>query len=344
MQNTEKVNHNEFLERKAKLRMCSLKKLKKYNLNFCHEFNGKHLLNSAGNEDLKFLERLLQAGIDVNYKNDKGFNAAYYIKNSHDPYHHLKLLIKYGIDINSNQHNLLTYISEKYGYLDDDSHEELTKIQLLLLSKNIDLINPKKETNEQINILAALTPEVLKYLLHYKNIPIFDIKDSLGHNVLHPIMSSFVYNGYSFFNLEKILKMMKPEQINNINQFGENVLWNVSSDKSNKIGLLQKYGLNIHLKDNEGRSILECSCTTFNYPLAKTLIAYGVNLSEQCAMNTCNQSKEKIKKDNGWDEEYYELMLLQAKKQKSDYEKKEINNLFTNNDNEIYPTLSRKRI
>lgn len=141
MEQLEKLDDDKILEFVKKIKNHSVRKLKKMNLKLCSSRTGFSLLNFAL-DDLSFMERLLKAGININHKDSRELNIAYHVYDSKNPCDTLKLLMHYGVDLKPVKNkNPLQHISKYYDISSANDEKELTRLQLLLLSHNPELIN-----------------------------------------------------------------------------------------------------------------------------------------------------------------------------------------------------------
>jgi len=331
-----------------KIKNYSVRKLKKTNLNICSTRTGFSLLNFAL-DDLPFMERLLNAGADINHKDSRELNIAYHVYDSKKPCDALKLIIHYGVDLKPTKNrNPLQHISKCYDLSSVEDEKELTRLQLLLLSHNLDLINPQPSSNEaefnynKLTILAGLMPDVLYYLIHYKNEDILDIKDGGDEGLLFHISDSPAYN-YSELALArfgKVIDKLFYNGINIVNDEEENLFWGLCQDED-KIKFLKSRGLDINHKNKWGLGVLESRQIAFNDSLAEYLVENGAKFSIEAAQNICKLPQHEVEKLYLWDTEVYKVMLPLAQKQFIAYEKEELSKSLDKSLEQITPRKNR---
>lgn len=348
MEQLEKWDDDKILEFVKKIKNHSVRKLKKTNLNICSTRTGFSLLNFAL-DDLSFMERLLKAGININHKDSRELNIAYHVYDSKNPCDTLKLLMHYGVDLKPVKNkNPLQHISKYYDISSANDEKELTRLQLLLLSHNPELINPQPSSNEaefnhnKLTILAGLMPDVLYYLIHYKNEDILDIKDGCDEGLLFHISDSPAYN-YSELALArfgKVIDKLFYKDINLLNDEGENLFWGLCQDEE-KVKFLKSRGLDINHKNKWGLGVLESRPIAFNDSLAEYLVSNGAQFSIEATQKICSLPQHEVEKLYLWDSDVYNIMLPLAQKQFIAYEKEELSKSLNKSVERVAPRKNR---
>lgn len=348
MEQLEKWEDDKILEFVKKIKNYSVRKLKKMDLKVFSSRTGFSLLNFAF-DDLSFMERLLKAGININHKDSRELNIAYHVYESKNPCDALKLLMRYEVDLKPVKNkNPLQHISKCYDISSVDDEKELTRLQLLLLSHNPELINPQPSSNEaefnynKLTILASLMPDVLYYLVHYKNEDILDIKDGGNEGLLFHISDSQAYN-YSELALArfgKVIDKLFYKDINLLNDEGENLFWGLCQSED-KIKFLKSRGLDINQKNKWGLGVLESRPIAFNDSLAEYLVANGAQFSIEATQKICNLPQHEVEKLYLWDTDVYKIMLPLAQKQFIAYEKEELSKSLNESVEQVTPRKNR---
>lgn len=239
------------------------KSLENVNLNICEKETQRHLFFYFNN-DINKMEYLLKKGLDPN-SIDFHFNVKY-LQESKKPFEILKLLHSYGMDI-SWKSSIISYISRNFTLKNKKDEENLTNIQIYLLSndcsyiekhiKNVDKGNINNISND---ILTNLTPDALNYLIKEKKYNLFNHEvDNNGNKLLY----SFIYftniykNNYDNYSLFKeLMNIIPDEALNSVNKNGETALWFEYKD-INRFRLLVSRGINIEIKNKKGKNVLD---------------------------------------------------------------------------------------
>lgn len=333
MNHIEQTDIAVLMELKEKIKNYSLKKLKKIGnkLNVISNDTGVNLLFLVI-DDLPFMERLIQAGVDINCINLKGHNLTDIALESKQPYKTMKLLCKYNINLQQEGMNILLKVGKILPCDNEEELHELSKVQLLILSTNINtLLKPPVDKNshegyEQLRILSSLTPDSLRYLKNYRNIDILKINDAAEQNLLFYLIDSpiYKYHDISFKMLDKLLKMMTKEEVNSLNSEQDNILWEISSYEEEQLSIFKKNGLDFKHINKYGQSALESSYCIYDYEMAEKFLQHGVELGQECIHKVLSENEEEIKQYYKWDERTYQLLFSLAHKQHSTQQKKEI--------------------
>ena len=329
MTNIIKLNHEDFFSLLEKIKHYSVEKIKSMDINNIQDWNGSNLL--FYNFDLELAGKLILAGIDINHKNNNGFNAAYFSMNGKNSFKTLELLIKNGIDIFSKKNNILIHLFKDMVCSNKEEEIEFSKIQILLLSKNKELLTPAREGEFKYylehNILSLLTPDTIHYLIYDEKIDLISKKDNDGNNFLFNIINSYMYAGSygRTIMFEKILKMMTRDEINCVNHCKENVLWRFKIDDCEKIELLKKYSLNFKQLDINNESVLEKNkANQEGHKLNLLLLKYGAELTEKCVIDILSTEPDLFKQRKRWNLEHYDSIFDIAKQQFALCEKEKI--------------------
>lgn len=236
---------------------------KNINLNICEKNSKRHLFFYLNN-DINKMEDLLKKGLDPN-SIDFNFNIKY-LQESKNPFKILKLLHSYGMDI-SWKSSIMYYISKNFILRNKKDEEDLTNIQIYLLNNDSDYIEKHIKNVDKGNInnisndiLVNLTPSALNYLIKEKKYNLFNHEvDYIGNKLLF----SFVYfsniykNNYDNYSLFKeLMNIIPDEALNSVNKDGKTVLWFELED-INRFRILVSRGVNIEIKNNEGKNVLE---------------------------------------------------------------------------------------
>lgn len=309
-----RISDDEFFKFRHKIKSYSVKELKKINLNYYNTSSGAELLHTSMYQP-ELLKKLVQAGININHKDDHGFNAAYHISICDTPYENLKFLIENGIDISNNsEHNLLHHLSRQYTVYSKEEEDTLSKIQLLLISKNRNLIHIEGGYG-----LSLLTPDTLRYLKNYQNIDIFNIKYPAGENVLFEIIHSDLYKtSYAEdMMLPRLLNLMNINEINHISYRHKNVAFYCNDIE--QVHLLKKYGLNFSHTDNKGQGLLELNEQSSE--ITEAFIEYGAKLAQKTYIDIATMDKNEFINLYNWRESYYDIIKPLGLQQYASYEK-----------------------
>lgn len=326
-----RISDEEFFKFREKIKNYSVKELKKIHLNYCNTSSGASLLHTSMYQP-DMLKKLVQAGIDINHKDDHGLNAAYHIFPGHTPYENLKFLIESGIDIShTHNHNLLHDLSRQYAVNDKEQEDTLTKIQILLIMKNRNLSNLEGGYG-----VSLLTPDTLRYLKNYQNVDIFRRKYPAGENVLREVVASELYNNTYGKNImfERLLNLMTKEEINNVSYRQKNVAF--YCDQVEHIYMLKKHGLNFAYKDQSGKGILE-KRNSDSISVLVALIECGADLAEETYIDVAKLDHETFLEKYDWTLAYYDFIRPLALEQYAIYER----NYFSQNLETIKPVIGK---
>lgn len=303
----------------------SLEDLIKIDVNL-PKYEGQNLLFFAirYSKDKDFAERVIKAGIKLDYVDNNNLSIACHLAESSFLFEHCKLLYKHGAELQNlnlnNFHNVtvLDYLMMNFVINNKHDEDELVKTQIFLLENQPDIIRYQEKV---LHNLSLLMPQSLQYLID-KGIPVFDITDILGNNILVQLFH------YSTFNkiykdetrLSSLLSMMTPKQVNHTNNRQENILWQIYEGNLDYVHLLKQYGLDMNHLNINGKGILETRCKNSEI-LTKFCIENGATLRNSVMDNFIKLSKEEFMYKYKWDSEHYQLMTPFIKQKKALEEK-----------------------
>lgn len=320
---------DDFYELKQK----TINELAALELNNFYDIQNVSLLHfTVISEEYYFLKAILEAGIDVNQKDYHGFNVAYHLYKSRQPYKIFQLLLDNGLHIDHNEkYDLLFHIKPDLRFATKQTISEFSQMQIFLLEQEKDFINriSQKEDffdEQDLKTLAALLPDTINYLLKEKNIDVFSIVNILGNNLISYIITEEEFNAYSNLDVfENILMLMSYEQINHTNKNNENLLWQISDLYDNKISLLKKYNLDFNHRNNNRFGVLETHCK-HAVKLAERFYEEGTLLGKPILIDLLQLSAEEVCHKHKIKDKSYSFFFNIAKKQYADIEKEEIQN------------------
>lgn len=345
-----RISYNEMMELKEKIKGLSLKKLKKTDLCFTDDFTENNLLAYCmEDKDLPLLTKLLECGVSPNHNNIHGNNMGFELITADSKLKKLHLYVKYGLDLtsqNNSGQNILNYINGSHECQKYYDIIELTKIQIYLLSKDINLmINEYAEHfSTEMKSLSGLTPLTLRYLQRYKGYDNlleneFNNQNPLLFVVLDDFSNLWNSGSYQSDGVKLFLDMLDMcYNINIVNKRNENALFyltkvnGLNPDYLNNHKLvvekLIKKGINVNIKNGGGIKILDYEIPL---PLVDTLLENGSTLSKEVAYKIKNEKKEITVVDLSWSNRYYNKMNQQAIIQIAEYEKEEISKIVNSN-------------
>ena len=347
-----KISYDEIMKFKENIKDLSLKKLKKIDLNFTDDFTENNLLAYCmEDKDLPLLIKLLECGVSPNHNNIHGNNMGFELITADSKLERLQLYVRYGLDLtlkNNSGQNILNYINGSHECQQYYDIIELTKIQVYLLSKNINLMFNEyaEHFSSEIKSLSGLTPLTLKYLQRYKGYN--NLLENEFNNccpLLFVALDDFsnLWNSGSSqsYGVKLFLDMLNMcENINIVNSRNENALFyltkvnGLSPDYLDNHKLvvkkLIKKGIDVNRNNNNGMQILDYQIPL---PLVETLLENGSKLSKEVAYKVRNEKKETAIVDLGWSSKYYNRMSQQAILQIAEYEKEEISKIINSESN-----------
>lgn len=346
-----KISYDEIMKFKENIKALSLKKLKKIDLNFTDDFTENNLLAYCmEDKDLPLLIKLLECGLSPNHNNRHGNNMGFELITADSKLKRLQLYVKYGLDLtlkNNSGQNILSYMNGSHESQQYYDIIELTKIQVYLLSKDINLMFNEyaEHFSSEIKSLSGLTPLTLKYLQRYKGYNNlleneFNNRCPLLFVALDDFSNLWNSGSSQSYGVKLFLDMLDMcENINIVNSRNENALFyltkvnGLSPDYLDNHKLvvkkLIKKGIDVNRKNNNGMQILDYQIPL---PLVETLLENGSKLSKEVAYKVRNEKKEIAMNDLQWNNKYYDIMSEQAIIQIAEYEKEEINKIINCND------------
>lgn len=346
-----KISYAEIMKFKDNIKDLSLKKLKKIDLSFTNDFTENNLLAYCmEDKDLPLLIKLLECGVSPNHNNIHGNNMGFELISADSKLKKLQLYVKYGLDLtsmNNSGQNILSYINSSHECQQYYDIIELTKIQVYLLSKNINLMFNEyaEHFSSEIKSLSGLTPLTLKYLQRYKGYNNLLENEFNNHcPLLFVVLDDFsnLWNSGSTqsYGTRMFLDMLDMcNNINIVNNKNENALFYLTKvsglnpdyldNHKLVVEKLIKKGIDVNRKKNNGMQILDYQIPL---PLVETLLENGSKLSKEVAYKVKNEKKEIAMTDLQWNNKYYNMMSQQAIIQIAEYEKEEISKIVNCDD------------
>jgi len=324
---------DDFYELKQK----TINELAALELNNFYDIQNVSLLHfTVISEEYYFLKAILEAGIDVNQKDYHGFNVAYHLYKSRQPYKIFQLLLEHGLHIDHNEkYDLLFHIKPDLRFASKETISEFSQMQIFLLEQEENFINriSQKEDffdEQDVKTLASLLPYTIEHLIKEKNINVFSIVNRLGNNLISYIITEEEFNPYSNLDVfENLLMLMSYEQINHTNKNNENLLWQISDIYDHKINLLKQYNLDFNHRNNNGFGVLETHCK-HALTLAQRFYEEGALLSKPILIDLLKLTAEEVCHKYKIKDKNYNFFFKIAQKQYADIEKEEIQKNLNN--------------